>query len=114
MSRYRGELVLGIESGWVNLYGRPNGQVQSIIPTAPGFDISGNSVYDLYDVSYGLNGSNPVLPADDHVLQWSASRNTFFNAPLDYSQVTNTPTASKLHKYRDYFNKSGVSVTQTG
>lgn len=89
----RGELVLGIESGKVNLYAVDlNGQAQSIVPEAPGFDISGNSIYDLYDVSYGQAGNTTILPADGHVLQWDSTAGTFFNGFLAYSDITGAPT----------------------
>lgn len=105
----RGELVLGIESGKINLYAVDlNGQAQSLIPESPGFDVSGNSVYDLYDVNFDIaNNGNVILPVDDHFLQWDESRGSFVNRLINWTQIDDRPT-----KLQDFENSGGYFLTE--
>ena len=86
-----GEIVLGLESGKVKLYARDaNGLVIPVLPDPPGYDVSGNSIFDLADVSLPKNPAGELEPLEaGHVLQyfdgfWSSSF-------LDYEVIENAP-----------------------
>lgn len=105
-----GEIVLGLEPGKVKLYARDSaGQVVSVLPDPPGYNISGNSIYDLSDVILSAQyqpGNDKVLTYVDGL--WVADY-------LRYEKILGAPSRlDQLDNPNDYYLTQTSSLWMLG
>lgn len=119
-----GEIVLGLEAGKVKLYAKDStGQVISVLPDPPGYNISGNSIYDLSDVVLSTDytpENYKVLTYRDgawvaDVINWS----NIVDAPTSLLDFTNPgdyylSKQSELSDLNDVGNSVGTSALTGG